>query len=129
MIEEWFAPADINFSRENMMWLIRHKDELLEGDWPANPWGSSYTDIPSIKGGSNEARFVRPCQFAAEVEVRLKQTGLEGRLLRAELNGGWHDVPYEQLSKESRDALNYISGWRRRKQSYREFKKQRRYRR
>ncbi len=127
MIVEWYAPKDINFSRENMMWLIRSLGELLDGDWPASPWGSSYTDIPSIGGGSKEARFVKPCQFAAEVEVRLRRTGLEGKLLMAELNGG--DVPYEQLSKESRDALNYISGWRRRKQSYREFKKQREYRR
>lgn len=127
-MDDWYAPKDIKFSREQMMWLIRHLGELLDGDWPANPWGSSYTEIPSIKGGSSEARFVRPCQFAAEVEVRLKLTGLEGKLLMAELNGGWQEVPYEQLGKESRDALNYISGWRRRKQTYREFKMQREYR-
>jgi len=55
------------------------------------------------------APFEIPCQFAAEIELRLKACGLDGKLLRAEIQSGI--LFYENLSEESRWALNYISIW------------------
>jgi hypothetical protein len=54
--------------------------------------------------------------FAAEIDSRLKMCGIEGKLLEYEVK-----LDY-QLSPSSYKALNFISGWRRRAESYRSFK-------
>ncbi len=104
-----------------MIWLIFHLDLLQEGQWPPDPKGSGYIDAPiGKKSGKHKAYFETPCQFAAEVGSRLKTTGEAGEALVDEIIGGIPD--YEGLSRPAKRALNYISGWRRRDQSYPEWK-------
>ena len=77
--------------------------------------------------GKHKAYFETPCQFAAEVDSRLETTGEAGEALGDEIIGGIPD--YEGLSRQAKRALNYISGWRRRKSTYGMWKSQRIYRR
>ena len=114
MTETWWAPREIFFRKDQVLWLIKYLSMLIVGIWPPEPYGSSYTDAP---GGKRQRRhqacFETPCQFAAEIEWRLGRTGTDGKLLRAEIKTG--EV---YLSQESKDALNYCSGWKRKKTPY-----------
>jgi len=126
MTDIWYEPREIIFSREQMLWLISWLLVLIEGNWPPNPQGSGYTEAPNVQHSrSRHAYFETPCQIAAEVEWRLKRTGIEGKLLVAEIRLG---LMLEELQPESRRALNYISGWRRRKTPYRVWLAKKRYR-
>ena len=126
MTDTWYEPREIIFSREQMMFLIEFLPLLIEGIWPPNPQGSGYTETPNVQHSrSKHAYFETPCQIAAEVEWRLKRTGIEGKLLVSEIRQG---LMLEELQPESRRALNYISGWRRRRLDYKTWLRQRRYR-
>ncbi len=117
MTEVYYKPSEIRFSREQMLWLIEWLSVLKEGTWPPNPQGSGYTEIASVqKSSSHHAGFETPCQFAAEIESRLKSTGESGEVLVHEVQHGL-DV-YELLSPPAKKALNYISGWRRRSRPF-----------
>jgi len=106
------------------MWLLENLDTLLAGHWPKSPDGSTYID-PAIRrrASPTHAKFEKPCDIAAEIEYRLRRTGIEGKLLRAEVIAG---LTYE-LSKESQNALMYIKGWRRKRVPYKLWLAQRNY--
>lgn len=124
-METWFAPSEINFSREQMIFLILNLKLLAHGTYPPDPKGSGYIDPPvNTKRKKKRAPFETPAQLYAELTFRLQQTGLSGKLLVAEVGAGY---TFEELSRESRTALNYISGWARRKQSYSQWKADRQY--
>lgn len=105
MSDAWFSPREIVFSRPQNMWLIEHLNLLHDGIWPP----SFEKAIPGRAPSRLRAPFEIPCQFAAEIELRLKKGGLDGKLLLLEIQSGIHS--YEGLSVESRWALNYISLW------------------
>ena len=119
MSKDWYSPAEIRFQRPEMIFLILHLDLLSEGMWPPDPQGTGYIDNP-IRRVKAEGHFVRPVQFSAEVKLRLRTTGEAGEALVDEIKGGITD--YESLSRPAQRALNYVSGWRRRKQTYPEFR-------
>ena len=126
MTDIWYEPREIIFSREQMLFLIEFLPLLIEGIWPPNPQGSGYTEVPNVqRSRSRHAYFETPCQIAAEVEWRLNRTGIEGKLLVSEIRQG---LMLEELQPESRNALNYISGWRRRSQKYKDWVRQQNYR-
>ena len=109
-----------------MMWAICYLESLKVGVWPPEMNNTGYVDTVRVQSSRNkEARFIKPAIIAAEVEWRLKRTGIEGKLLVSEIRQG---LMLEELQPESRNALNYISGWDRRRQSYQVWKKQRTYR-
>jgi len=68
--EIWFAPREIvNFNRKQMIWLISWLPVLQGGEWPYNP-------MPHVGRSTSRkrcARFTTPCEFAAEVELRLER--------------------------------------------------------
>lgn len=98
---------------------------LGEGSWPPNPQGSSYIDLPFRKR-MYKAYFETPVQFSAEVNSRLDKTKSDGAILYWQIQAGIID--YEDLVPEAKNALNYMSGWRRRSLPYGFFKKRSRYR-
>ena len=122
MIEIWFPFYKINFNREQMIWLIYWLDILEEGIWPPEP--SGYTDTSSK--GEHRADFDDPAIIRAVVTSRLEKTGLEGKLLVAEICR--ENTSAEELSYEARRALNYISGSKERRMSFQKWKAQRKYR-
>lgn len=118
MSKPFYSPGEIRFQREEMIWLIEHLAELEEGKWPLDPSGAVAPE--GRTGLKAEGHFVRPVQFAAEVNYRLSTTGEAGEALVDEIKAGILD--YESLSRPAQRVLNYVSGWRRRKQSYSEFR-------
>ena len=130
MLEDWYNYSAFGFTRRQMLWVLRNKDSFEHGEWPPEPpeyitdeyskeekkWvtveraKSSNIDAPitkrRIKSG---AYFENPAVIWAEVTVRLNKTGVDGKLLQAEVDAG-----YTIFSDEARSALNYISGMKRR---------------
>ena len=121
----WLPLREIIFTRDQVLWLLPYLSMLQEGQYPLNPQGTGYVDAPMKKlRVKASAYFTRPVEIAAEIDIRLEKTGIEGKLLVAEARV---DMRINELSPEARTALNYISGWRRRKLSYSAWKKQRKY--
>ena len=121
--KDWFSPSEIRFTREEMIWLITWLTLLQEGRWPPEHKETGYTGHQGSRG--HRAPFETPVQFAAEVDTRLKTTGEAGEALVDEIQSGI--VDYEGLSRPARRVLNYISGWRRRRQTYSQWKATQKY--
>jgi len=125
-MDEWYSPAEIIFSRPQILFLLKHLDLLAQGIYPPEYADTGYTVAPPIQRAfSRHAPFETPIQFHAEVTYRLGKTGIEGKLLLAEIKAG---MEFIELSPESKRALAYCSGWRRRSSSYTEWKKKRKWR-
>ena len=127
MTDTWFAPREIYFSKPQMLWLIKNLAILKEGIYPKD--FSSYIDTSIInKTPTTKAYFETPALYAAEVEVRLERAGIDGLILEAieawgksEASLAAHLRIPEYLVKKKRDtALSYVSGWRRKRRTYRE---------
>lgn len=126
MTEEWYSPKDVIFERDQVLWLLFYLPLLKEGMWPPNPYVSGYTDEPIGKSKRyKRAYFETPVQFAAEIGSRLLKAGRDGRILYWQVKSGVTD--YELLEEDAQDALNYISGWKRKKMEYKAWRRQRNY--
>jgi len=117
----WFHYGEIRFCPYQVIFIIENSEVLRAGGWPANPDGSSYIDTKIQTGFKSEAYYVKPVGILAEVEYRRRRTGSDGKLLRAEVLAGL------ELSQESKSALHYCKGWRRKRMSYQRWLRHRRY--
>ena len=114
--KDYFSYGEIRFCRVQMIFLIEHIVELGEGSWPSSPDSSSYVDLPiRSRQFNDDAYFTKPTEILAEIMIRLNRTG-DGSVLMEEIHSGLTERYL--LGKEARKALNYISGWRRREESY-----------
>lgn len=105
-MEEWYSPSEINYSREHCIFIILNLEDMKIGRWPPEHKVTGYAG--KTKGGINKrASFDNPCVIAAEIARRLKVTRVDGKLLKAQVQGGITD--YELLEPESQMALDYIS--------------------
>jgi hypothetical protein len=117
----WWSPRDIVFNREQCIWLISEVLPLPAGTWPREPLESGYTEINQGKKTSHHAPFEQPCQVTAELLERLGSTKEAGEALVDEIKYGFDR--YEELSRPAQRVLNYMSGWRRRRQTYSQWKR------
>ena len=127
---EYYKFNELTFDARQMLWLIRHLPTLKEGHWPPDPVGSGgYTDRQGKRPVKRRAPFENAALIAGEVEARLEMCGLDGLILKAIVL--WEETP-EYLAKclkmpewvileRKAAALRYISGWRRKQSTYREF--------
>ena len=123
MSELWFHPRDIIFTREQCLWILSWFLSEEIGDWPPEPKGSGYVDAQSGKRSRGcHAPFEAPCQITAEISLRLERTGKDGKILIREVQAG-----YTLFSDEAWTALNYISGWKRRRTGYSDFRSHKRW--
>jgi len=121
----WYSYSEVRWCPYQVLWLIEHLETLLIGNWPTHPEGSSYTDsMIKRRVTSTTAYYTKPCEVASELEWRIRQTGVDGKLLIAEVLAG---KTYE-LSVEAQNAFMFIKGWRRKLMSYQRWKAQRKYR-
>ena len=114
----------IRFCPFQCIWIIANSGILEGGDWPKDP-----DNLDSNSGQRNlkaEARFTKPVLILAEVTYRLGRTGIQGKLLVAQIEAGWE---FDDLDREARDALMYVKGFRRKKDNFVKWKKERKYRR
>lgn len=110
------------------MWIIAHLELLPMGEWPISPLASSNGDLPSIqKHVRTEAYFTKPAEIAAEIEWRLKRTGIADRQLVEEIEAMGEYLDYQKLHSLARDALNYISGFNRKRTNFSQWKASRNY--
>ena len=119
-MKEWYAPHEIIFSREQCLFLILNITLLREGRYPPECTPTGYT------GGNNNighhAPFETPALFAAEMDYRLSKCGKDGLLLEAQVMASC------PLHKDSKLALKYVSGYKRKQMGYLEWARQYRYR-
>lgn len=135
MNDLWWAPREIYFTREQVIWLFEHLPAIREGNWPPRP--TSYTEPNVQKSPSSHAPFETPVQIAAELLVRLENAGQDGAMCKMEYVYGepaesiakhWH-LPGWVIQRRISRALNYCCGWRRKKMRYPAWRKQNDYRR
>ena len=113
----WYSPGKIRYTREEMMWGIAWLGLLEDGIWPPEHKETGYDDSHGSR--NTKTKFIPAALFYAEITERLKTTGEAGEALVDEIQGG---VEFEGLSRPAKRALNYISGWRRRKLKYPKWK-------
>jgi len=121
--KRWHAPLDIYFCRHQIVWLLESLYTLENEGWPPHPDGKAKIDWHGLVGGN--AYFTVPAEFAAEISWRLKQTGSDGEWLLREIED---NKQYEDYYYRAKDALNYMSGWRRKAVGYSSWKATRTYR-
>lgn len=121
--KDFYSPAEIIFSRPQIIWIIEHLDGADK--WPSDFKVTGYSG--KKKGGINKrAYFEAPKIIIAEVERRLEFTKTDGKLLKKEIKLG--TTVFELLEPESQNALNFVSLWDFRKRPrYYEWKKWRKY--
>ena len=120
---ESYEPRDIYFCCHQIKWIIENLSLLHEFIWP----GGYGTDIPRRKQPSGKGYFETPCDYAAEIERRLENCGLDGLMLYLHFAYDWTEVDiarYYRLSTEDvkfriEAVLWHISGWNYRARAYR----------
>jgi len=126
----WYPPHQITFRPEHMIFLIKHLPLLQEGRYPPDPIGTGYVDAPIVRRGTkHKSYFEAPAQLAAELEARLEQCGQDGLILEAVVCWGKtteylmraFNCDERKLAKRINSALAYISGWKRKQSSYKNF--------
>jgi hypothetical protein len=120
---EWFNYAEVRFCVFQIIWILQHAETLRAGHWPKNP-NQIGDDNLGQKGIKTEASFTKPIIILAEVECRLRRTGINGKLLVAQIEAGRQ---FSDLDRDARDALLYVKGWRQKRMSFRAWKKARKY--
>lgn len=121
----WYNYGDIRWCVYQVFFIIENWATLLAGDWADNPDGSSYID-PLVKTGYKaEAYYTKPEEILGELDYRLKRTGTDGKLLKAQIMAG---DDYNDLESESHLALMYVKGKRRKRMSYKDWQNERTYR-
>lgn len=99
-------------------WLILHYQSLRDGHWPE----VLPEEIPSHSGAYQHGPQEIPCVWAAEISTRVNECGRDGELLLAYY--GDNDVPLVPSPEQNRlinRALEYCSGWKRKRREYREW--------
>lgn len=121
MTDRWFAPKDICFTIEQVIWLLENLSAIREGNWPPRP--SGYVEPKIYVKHGHHAYYEVPVMIAAELLVRLENAGQDGAMARmlyvyGEDEGAiarhWHttsDIVTYRINR----ALRYCSGWKRRR--------------
>ena len=113
----WYSPGDITFKPEHCLFLLEHKELLREGQYPREPAGD-YFEIAYI-------RIISPSWNHAsniwgELSLRLQRVSRDAR--EALLDETIQLDKYNYLSRPAARALHYISGWERKKTSFRQWR-------
>ena len=122
----WYSISEIRYCRHQVLWIIKNLVVCAAGEifavhvWPSEETG--YTDAPQTSHSINaHAPFEKVLQVVGDVTKRLKKTGKDGRLLVLEVQNN------SDLSKDARNALNYVSGWREKPSGYPKWLRNRRW--
>lgn len=132
---EWYSPGQIRFNRVTSLWLIQNLDILRGGKWP--PDVGNYVDRYGQRTAS-KAAFTTPIEYAAEIESRMEECGIDGLILEAVECWGKTDdslskyfkMPAWSIRKRLKNALSYVASgndrrWhntnKRKGKTYREF--------
>jgi len=133
--EEYVPSYRIRFSRDQVMFLLRHLDLLRQGIYLSDHTG--YVDIPSgRKKRRRRAPFVLAAEVAAELDWRLSRTGLNRYLVEDVITNGLLEeivaskvnLPVEEVNLRVRSVIAFCCGFKRKKSSYSAWKQTWKYR-
>lgn len=121
----YYPMSAIRYCRPQIFFLIENLDYLVDDIYPDDPQPSGYTKIdPSIRIQFKETVTISNVKLIyLDISTRLKRCGKDGETLIHEITK-LHAFYYNDLSQAARDALNYISGFRRKLMGYRAWLKQ-----
>jgi len=141
LTEEWYSYNVYRWTREQVIWALRHREFFDDGRWPPiigdyvtdeydsthKKWIKVYhSESTYIEPLINkrqikaEAYFVKPGIIIAEIDKRMETTRDAGEALIDEIEVGITE--YKLLSRPARKALDYISGYYRREQTFAQWK-------
>jgi hypothetical protein len=129
---KWLSPREINFERDQMEgFLLPNLYDLRIGEWPPQEMATGYSQADGASGRrqrQHTAYFTMACGIAAEVGARLNKCGKYSRIIyRLNCEEG---NSQEKLAREFKmhpddfdvlwdRLLVYISGWRRKRVTFR----------
>ena len=120
--KEWYSFGEIRWCAQQVFFLLKFAEILRQGIWP-----TPETTIAGIKAQmTREATFTKAATIIAELDVRLQTTNWRGRLLCEECI---NREKLDYLSHDAKQALYYVSGWRRKAMPFLAWRKQRQHRR
>ena len=126
----WFSPREINFSKFQLVsFLLPNLPYIRDGIWPPSGKTTGYTEIsnkPCYRAG---AAFEAIVGIAAEIDIRMALIGKLSEIL--ELIYTLDEEPLqvardyrmseEDLSYHCRKMLKFMSGWRRKRETYQDW--------
>ena len=119
---DYYTPGMIFYCRPQMRWACSCLPLLDDCTWPPDPHSTAID--PAIKSKHVKIPSKVAQELAIEIDVRLETCKKDGKdLVDLLINNG----PDVILTERADDVLNYISGWRRRRQSYGQWKADRWY--
>ena len=102
------------------MWGLDNRDTLKSGAWPKQPSGG-YEEVKGDHKVLTHAAFESPVGFVTEIEIRLSRCSRDiKQLITEEIAMGF--VTYRMLAPPAKEGVRYLSGWRRRKDSFAKFR-------
>lgn len=76
--QTYWELREIHFTQSQIKWLLPVLKELKEGIYPKQPVGYAGCEVRMRSAGA--ARFTRPVEIAAELEVRMQLCSIDGLL-------------------------------------------------
>ena len=116
---EWYSFGMIRWCPWQVLWIIYHRISLGVGQWPIDqkPEGEKRRGKPKA-----EAYYVKAVLVLAEVMNRIEMAGDDGLALLKEGDKG---ADISSLSDPAYNALLYVKGKKRKRQSYLEWDRRR----
>lgn len=132
---KWCTPGDVaaRFTRDQIIFCLEHWGDIELAMWPPPP----YEEVPSSYV-SRHAYFEMPTIIKLEIEERLKRCGRDGQMLKDRYALGKSDTDMEltyrskylryleEIEQRIGHVLGYISGKKRKRSSYRDWREHRR---
>lgn len=113
----WWSKGEVTFRKEQVLFLLEYYELLAQNRYPPEPtFGIDIATVQMIRPSWNSALNLK-----AEIDKRLETTKEAGEALLYEAQNGY------ELSPPANKALEYISGWKRKKIPYSVWKAQRKY--
>jgi len=116
---------EIRFTQDQVIWLLGILPLLRNGWWP---------ESDDCQGShSRRAYFETPILLAREIDARLEKTETDGAMAEGrytllksyESLAKQYRFQYEEVVWRIEKAIKYISGWKRKRRSYKEWKEHR----
>ena len=121
MTKDYYSPNEISFTRDQVLWLIKHLDILRDFTWPPEHRETGYI------GGSTRivrrAPFDTPACILGELEERIEKCGLDGIMMEFVYSASSEDkqaleqhiasalkLNIRTVDRKLKKALRYITG-------------------
>lgn len=136
----WYAPGEIRFTLNHILFLLENINLLEDGFYPPNPEETGYQELKiAVARGKPRAYFETPICLIAEIKLRISLAkdnhNDDGKLLLDKYRLGLNDdelarvnhLSYNQVITGINSALLFITGWKRERLPYSDWCRKYRY--